>query len=84
MWEAEIIVTLKEGVLDPQGKAIQGGLKALGLTGVQEVRVGKFIRVRLEAENEEAARRDAETMCSRLLANPVIEQYRYQVREVAP
>ena len=46
--------------------------------------MGKFIRVRLEAENEEAARRDAETMCSRLLANPVIEQYRYQVREVAP
>lgn len=84
MWEADIFVTLKDGVLDPQGNAVQGGLKALGFTGVQEVRVGKFIRVRLEAPDEEAARRDTETMCSRLLANPVIENYRYQLREVTP
>jgi len=73
--KARIIVTLKPGVLDPQGKAIQNALGALGFAGVEEVRQGKFIEVELAETDPEKARAAVEKMCDRLLANTVIENY---------
>ncbi|MBE3573405.1 MAG: phosphoribosylformylglycinamidine synthase subunit PurS [Moorella humiferrea] len=80
---AKIYVTLKPGVLDPQGEAVMGGLKAMGYEGVTAVRVGKYLEVQLDMEDRQEAGRQVEEMCRRLLANPVIEQYRYTLEEPA-
>ena len=71
----EVLVQLKPGLLDPQGKAVEGALPALGWTNVSGVRVGKHVEVTVEAEDEEAARAQVEEMSDRLLSNPVIEEY---------
>ena len=77
--KARITITLKTGVLDPQGKAIQNALGSLGFKGVGEVRQGKYIEVDLAAKNEAAARAEVERMCKELLANTVIENYSYEI-----
>ncbi|HEY8477816.1 MAG TPA: phosphoribosylformylglycinamidine synthase subunit PurS [Chloroflexota bacterium] len=79
LWLVAIDVTLKPVVNDPQGLAVLDGLRHLGFTSVRSVRVGKHLEVRIEASSEEEVRRQAEEMCARLLANPVIETYRYEV-----
>jgi phosphoribosylformylglycinamidine synthase len=79
MIKARITVTLKNGVLDPQGKAIQGALGALGIGGVNDVRQGKFIEVALAETDEARAREQVERMCKELLANTVIENYSYEI-----
>ena len=66
---------LKPGLLDPQGKAIEGSLPALGWTNVSGVRVGKHVELSIEASSEEAARAQVEEMAHRLLSNPVIEDF---------
>jgi phosphoribosylformylglycinamidine synthase subunit PurS len=77
--KARIKITLKNGVLDPQGKAIQGALSGLGISGVNDVRQGKYIEVEL-AENDEAqARATVDKMCRELLANLVIENYSFEL-----
>ncbi|MGE8942515.1 phosphoribosylformylglycinamidine synthase subunit PurS [Leptospira interrogans] len=78
--KARITITLKSGVLDPQGKAVQNALGSLGITGVDSVRQGKFIEVELQAANEAAARETVERMCKELLANTVIENYAYEIQ----
>ena len=78
---AKIHVTLKPGVNDPQGLAIAGGLHSLGFGGVEEVRAGKYLEVRLEAPDRGAAERAVDEMCQKLLANTVIETYRFEVAE---
>jgi len=77
--KARIIVTLKSGVLDPQGKAIRNALGALGFSGVTEVRQGKYIEVALDETDKAKARAAAETMCEKLLANTVIENYHIEL-----
>ncbi|MDH4981493.1 phosphoribosylformylglycinamidine synthase subunit PurS [Hyphomicrobium sp. D-2] len=77
--KARIRITLKNGVLDPQGKAIQNALSALGITGVDDVRQGKYIEVQLADTSEERARETVERMCRDLLANSVIENYAYEL-----
>jgi phosphoribosylformylglycinamidine synthase len=72
----EIVVDLKPGLADPQGKAIEDAAPTMGWRGVSEVKVGKHISLLIEAEDEDAARTLAEEMASRLLSNPVIEDYR--------
>ena len=72
---ARVHVTLKQGVLDPQGKAIANSLKSLGFSGVSGVRQGKYIEVELDADDAAEARAAVEDMCQRLLANTVIEDY---------
>ena len=72
-------VTLKAGVLDPQGEAVRHALGALGFEGVGEVRVGKVIEVDLAATDAAAARAEAEAMCEKLLANTVIENYTVEI-----
>ena len=76
---AAVEIHLKPGALDPQGQAVGDGLRQLGHTGVQGVRVGKHIRVELEAADADAARREVERMCEELLANPVMEHYRIEL-----
>lgn len=73
--KARITVTLKSGVLDPQGKAIEGALAGLGLSGAHGVRQGKIIEMKLDETDETAARAKLEEMCKKLLANPVMENY---------
>ena len=77
--KARIRITLKNGVLDPQGKAIQNALTALGFAGIEEVRQGKYIEVDLAATDEAAARAEVERMCRELLANLVIEDYAFEL-----
>ena len=77
--KARVRVTLKRGVLDPQGKAIGNALAALGFTGVGEVRQGKLIELDLAETDAARAREQAEAMCKTLLANPVIEDYAIEI-----
>jgi phosphoribosylformylglycinamidine synthase PurS subunit len=74
-----IYVTLRPSVLDPAGTAVQSGLKQLGYTRVEGVRIGKYIELTLSAEDETSAREQLDQMCAQLLANPVIENYRVEV-----
>jgi phosphoribosylformylglycinamidine synthase len=77
--KARIKITLKGGVLDPQGKAIENALTGLGFTGVNEVRQGKYIEVDLAESDEHRARTLVERICKELLANSVIENYAYEL-----
>jgi phosphoribosylformylglycinamidine synthase len=79
--KARIKITLKNGVLDPQGKAIQHALSALGIAGVEDVRQGKYIEVNLHETSQDKARETVERMCKDLLANTVIENYSYELLE---
>ena len=72
-------MTLKPTVNDPQGLAVRTGLHHLGFESVEAVRMGKYLEVSLEAADEAAARQHVDRMCRQLLANPVIEQYRFEV-----
>ncbi|GAA0602608.1 phosphoribosylformylglycinamidine synthase subunit PurS [Paenochrobactrum glaciei] len=75
MIKARVTVTLKNGVLDPQGKAIVGALGSLGFDGVNSVRQGKVFDVELEGADKAAAETNLKAMCEKLLANTVIEDY---------
>lgn len=79
MIKARVTVTLKNGVLDPQGKAIEGGLGALGFGGIGSIRQGKVFDVELDAANAEAAKTSIADMCEKLLANTVIEDYAVEI-----
>ena len=72
----EVLVSLKPGLSDPQGKAVEGALPALGWANVGDVKVGKHIRLTVEAADRDAARSQVAEMAERLLSNPVIEDYR--------
>lgn len=77
--KARIHVTLKQGVLDPQGKAISHTLEALGFEGIEKVRQGKFIEIELTETDEKRAGEQIEEMCKKLLANMVIENYDFKL-----
>ncbi len=79
MPKAQVYVTFKAGVLDPQGEAVRGALSSLGFKGVNDVRVGKFIEI--ELEDAEDVHADLDKMCRDLLANPVIEDYRIEMAD---
>lgn len=81
MFLAKVFITLKPTVNDPQGLTIRGGLHSLGFTGVKGVRAGKYLEITLDAESLEAAKEQVAQMCRQLLANPVIEQFRFEVEE---
>jgi phosphoribosylformylglycinamidine synthase subunit PurS len=73
--KAHIKVTLKSGVLDPQGKAIEGALGSLGFSGVESVRQGKYFEVELAEKDRAKAAAQVKAMCDKLIANTVIENY---------
>ena len=81
MYLAKVRVTLKPTVNDPQGLTILGALHSLGFSSAQEVRAGKYMEVRLDEESRESAEAQIEEMCKKLLANPVIETYSFEVVE---
>jgi phosphoribosylformylglycinamidine synthase len=81
---AKIYVTPKEAVLDPAGKAVASSLKTLGYAEVEDVRLGKYVEVRLTAPAREDAKSRVTEMCRRLLANEVIEDFRFEVEAEAP
>ena len=72
----KVIVTLKNGVLDPQGKAIQQTLNGMGFENVKEIRQGKYFDIEINENNEEKAKSKVEDMCKKLLANLVIEDFK--------
>lgn len=82
-FEARVEVTHLPGVLDPQGATVERALPALGYTNVSQVRVGKSIRLVVDAADEAAARLQVDEMCERLLANPVIEAYHVHLAALA-
>lgn len=75
----KIFVSLKSGVLDPQGKAIERSLHTFGYNEVQDVRMGKFLELEVDAPSRENAEARIREMCDKLLANPVIEDYRFEI-----
>ena len=82
MYLAKVYVTLKPAVNDPQGLTIQGGLRDLGFDTVRSVRAGKYMEVRLDDDSDEGAARTVQGMCDKLLANPVIEEYRFELERL--
>jgi len=78
--KAKIIVMPKKTVLDPQGKTVQHALESLGFKGIQEVRIGKFIEVELKAGNQATLKKKLDEACSKLLSNPVIEDYEFSIK----
>ena len=81
MFLAKIYVTLKPAVNDPQGKTVLTGLQNLGFSDTKDVRIGKFLEITVDCSSIEKARVSVENMCSQLLANPVIENYTFEVEE---
>ncbi len=77
--KARVIVTLKNGVLDPQGKAIEGALRSLDIDGVSSVRQGKIFDIELETADRARAEAQLKTACEKLLANLVVENYRVEI-----
>ncbi|HXG40291.1 MAG TPA: phosphoribosylformylglycinamidine synthase subunit PurS [Candidatus Limnocylindrales bacterium] len=83
MFLARVYVTLKPTVNDPQGLTIKGGLHALGFAEVEDVRAGKYLELRLATSDRAEAEARVTDMCRRLLANPVIEDFRFEIEELA-
>jgi phosphoribosylformylglycinamidine synthase subunit PurS len=82
-YEAQIYVTLRPSVLDPSGVAVQSGLKHLGYDNVDRIRIGKYIELTLTADDEASAKQQLDRICDQMLANPVIENYRFEITELA-
>jgi phosphoribosylformylglycinamidine synthase len=76
---AKIHVTLKQGILDPQGKAIEHALDSLGFKNVGNVRVGKYMEVDVDEKDKAKAEAEVKAMCEKLLANTIVEEYRYEL-----
>jgi phosphoribosylformylglycinamidine synthase len=77
--KAKIIITPKKAVLDPQGKTVQNALTQMGYAGIGPVHVGKYLEIELTGPDKEAARRQVDDACHKLLSNPVIEDYRFEL-----
>jgi phosphoribosylformylglycinamidine synthase len=84
MYLSKVYITLKPTVNDPQGLTIKGALHTLGFKEVTEVRAGKYIEIKIAAGDMEKARSEIQDMCKKLLANPVIENFRFDIEEIKP
>jgi phosphoribosylformylglycinamidine synthase subunit PurS len=81
-YQARIFVTLRPSVLDPAGTAVQSGLQHLGYDNIEQVRIGKYVELTLQADDAATAQSQLDRICDQLLANPVIENYRFELTEV--
>lgn len=79
MLKAKVYVTIKQSVLDPQGVAVQGALHSMGFREVESLRIGKYMEIELDTNDRQAAEQNLKTMCEKLLANTVVEDYRYEL-----
>ena len=77
--KAKVYVMLKKGILDPQGKAVQQAIESLGYKGLEGVRVGKYLEIVMQNRSKSVAEREVREMCEKLLANTVIEEYRFEI-----
>lgn len=82
MYLAKIIITLRKSILDPQGKTVHHALESLNMKLVNDVRIGKYIEMKIDSENKEEAERLAEHACKKLLANPVMEDYSFSMEKI--
>jgi len=80
MLKADIFITLKKTITDPQGLTIKHALESLNFKGVEELRIGKLITVKLDIENKKEAEKKIHQMCKKLLTNPIIEDYSFTIR----
>jgi phosphoribosylformylglycinamidine synthase len=78
--KARVVVTLKDGILDPQGNAIEGALKSLGINGIESVRQGKIFEIELATEDRTASEELLRGACEKLLANQVVENFQVELR----
>ena len=79
MYSAQIKVTLRKSILDPQGKTIKHSLNSLGYNNIKDSRIGKFIELKIDVLSEAEAKKATEEVCKKLLANPVMEDYEFNV-----
>jgi phosphoribosylformylglycinamidine synthase subunit PurS len=77
--KAKIVITPKKAVLDPQGKSVQNALAHIGYTGIGSVHVGKYLEIELAGADKDGARKQIEDACHKILSNPVIEDYRFEI-----
>ena len=82
MYLAKVYVTLKPTVNDPQGLTIKGGLHMLGFNSVESVRAGKYMEIKLDGSDRAKAEEQVREMCQKLLANPIIEDFRFELEEI--
>jgi phosphoribosylformylglycinamidine synthase subunit PurS len=79
LFTAKINISIRKTILDPQGKAVEHSLKSLGFDSIEDTRVGKYIELKINAKSKEEAKKISEEACKRLLANPVMEDYSFEV-----
>lgn len=79
MYLAKIKVTLRKSILDPQGKTVEHSIQSLGFKNVKDTRIGKYIELKLDAASEGEAKKVTEEVCKKLLANPVMEDYEFDI-----
>ncbi|PSB21012.1 phosphoribosylformylglycinamidine synthase subunit PurS [Phormidesmis priestleyi ULC007] len=82
-YQAQIYVTLRPSVLDPAGTAVKSGLSHMGYNNVEQIRIGKYVELTIAADSEDAARQQLDQICDQLLANPVIENYRFDLQKLS-
>ena len=82
MYLAKVYITLKPSVNDPQGLTIKGGLHTLGFKSVESVRAGKYMELKVNEKNQPKAEEQVKQMCRKLLANPIIEDFRFELEEI--
>jgi phosphoribosylformylglycinamidine synthase subunit PurS len=82
MYLSKIRITLRPSILDPQGKAVGHAIQSLGVNAVKDVRMGKYVELKVEGKNEAEAKAATEEVCKKLLANPVMEDYTYEVTPI--
>ncbi len=79
MFTSKINISIRKSILDPQGKAVEHSLKSLGFNSIEDTRIGKYIELKIDAKTKEEAERISEDACKKLLANPVMEDYSFEV-----
>ncbi len=81
MYLSKIRVTLRKSILDPQGKAVEQAVSTLGIKGVSDVRIGKYVEFHMDGATEAEAKQATEEVCKKLLANPVMEDYHFEIQK---
>jgi phosphoribosylformylglycinamidine synthase len=79
LYSAKIRITLRKSILDPQGKAVEHSIQSLGYKNIKDTRIGKFVELKIDASSENEAKNVTDEICSKLLANPVMEDYDFEI-----
>jgi phosphoribosylformylglycinamidine synthase subunit PurS len=82
LYKADILVTLRKSILDPQGKTVEHSIKSLGYNNILDTRIGKYIELKIDVSSKEDAESITKDVCSKLLANPVMEDYSYNIIKI--